>query len=97
MLNKEKVHYIAHLARLTLSEQEIEKMQESLTKILDYVAVLNRLENSTPESSLLESSHTDLMLRPDEVVAQKEQVIEQMLAQCPQSQSRYIKVRAILS
>ena len=36
MISKEEVLHIAKLARLELTEEEVEKMQKDLTEILDY-------------------------------------------------------------
>jgi aspartyl-tRNA(Asn)/glutamyl-tRNA(Gln) amidotransferase subunit C len=44
-----QVTRIAELARLDLSDQEIAAMAGQLTKILDYIGQLNRLDTSTVE------------------------------------------------
>ncbi|SMP13960.1 aspartyl/glutamyl-tRNA(Asn/Gln) amidotransferase subunit C [Desulfurobacterium pacificum] len=43
-LSKEEVKHIAMLSRLTLSEEEVEKFQEQLSRILDFVEKLNELD-----------------------------------------------------
>jgi aspartyl-tRNA(Asn)/glutamyl-tRNA(Gln) amidotransferase subunit C len=42
-LSREEVKHIAMLSRLELKEEEIEKFQEQLSKILDFVEKLNEL------------------------------------------------------
>ena len=42
-LSREEVKHIAMLSRLELREEEIEKFQEQLSKILDFVEKLNEL------------------------------------------------------
>ena len=42
MISKEEVRHIAELARLELSEKEIEKMQKDLSAILDYFDLLKK-------------------------------------------------------
>ena len=42
MISKDEVIHIAKLARLQLSEPEIEKMQKDLSSILDYFDVLKK-------------------------------------------------------
>jgi aspartyl-tRNA(Asn)/glutamyl-tRNA(Gln) amidotransferase subunit C len=46
----EEVEHVAHLARLNIKKQELEKMTEQLDSLLSYVAKLDNLntENITP-------------------------------------------------
>ena len=43
-ITKEEVERVAHLARLNLNRQELEKMTEQLDNILSYVAKLGELD-----------------------------------------------------
>jgi aspartyl-tRNA(Asn)/glutamyl-tRNA(Gln) amidotransferase subunit C len=43
-LSKEEVKHIAMLSRLELKEEEVEKFQTQLSKILDFVEKLNELD-----------------------------------------------------
>lgn len=43
-LTKDQVHHVAKLARLGLSESEVEKFQTQLSNILDYVEQLNEVD-----------------------------------------------------
>jgi aspartyl-tRNA(Asn)/glutamyl-tRNA(Gln) amidotransferase subunit C len=43
------IHYVAHLARLELSEAEEDRMQEQLAAILGYVQQLGRLDLTAVE------------------------------------------------
>ncbi len=54
-LTRAEVEHIAHLARLALSEDEIERYREQLSAILDHVAQLGELdtEGIAPTSSVL--------------------------------------------
>lgn len=45
-ISKREVEYVARLARLGLSEAEKDKMSEQLSRILEHIAVLNRLDTS---------------------------------------------------
>lgn len=46
MLSKEEVKHIAKLARLGLSDKEIEKFQKELSSILDYIEKLKKVDVS---------------------------------------------------
>lgn len=48
-LTKEQVQHIAKLARLKLSEAEVEKFQTQLSGILDYVEQLNEVNTDKVE------------------------------------------------
>lgn len=43
-LTREDVRKVAHLARLALTEAEVEQYREQLSKVLDYVARLEALD-----------------------------------------------------
>jgi aspartyl-tRNA(Asn)/glutamyl-tRNA(Gln) amidotransferase subunit C len=63
-LTENEVRHIARLARLALSEDELEKYRGQLSAILDYVAQLSDLDTSgiEPTSSVLPPGAS---LRPD--------------------------------
>lgn len=46
MLNKKQVKKVAELARLELSEEELEDLREDLSSILDYVEKLEEVDTS---------------------------------------------------
>lgn len=96
MLSKEEVINIAKLARLDLTEKEIEKMQKDLAGILDYIDQLNKVDISGVE---LESKEVILgnALREDVVISQTPETIEKMLTQAPASDGTHIKVKEILT
>ena len=67
-ITRETVLHVARLARLDLSENEVEHMQRDLSSILEYVEELSALDTS----SIPETAHAAAEaapLRPDERVA----------------------------
>ena len=66
MISKKEVSHIAKLARLKLTEEELEKYSRELSVILDYVRELEKVktEGVSPTSHPLEIS---LPLRKDEI------------------------------
>lgn len=58
-ISKEEVEHVAHLARLTLSERELEVMTGQLDNILSYVDKLGELDTSqtTPTSHVFSVSN----------------------------------------
>jgi len=65
-VTKKDVEYIAHLARLSFSEDELENYTHELNKILNYVEKLNELDtqNIEPLSHPIENKN---VFRLDEI------------------------------
>ena len=49
VIDKETVRHVAMLARLAMSEQELDRFTEQLSDILDYIAKLDELDTSAVE------------------------------------------------
>ena len=65
-VTKADVHRVAHLARLTLTEQEADAMTEHFTKILTYIGKLNALQTDDVEPAT-HAVTVEAPLRPDRV------------------------------
>jgi aspartyl-tRNA(Asn)/glutamyl-tRNA(Gln) amidotransferase subunit C len=65
MIDRDQVLHVARLARLELSEDELERMAGELSGILDHVERMNELdlEDVDPTSHVVELEN---VLRPDE-------------------------------
>jgi aspartyl-tRNA(Asn)/glutamyl-tRNA(Gln) amidotransferase subunit C len=65
MIDREQVLHVARLARLELSEAEVEKMSSELSSILDHIEKISELdlENVEPTSHVVEVEN---VLRADE-------------------------------
>ena len=65
MIDREQVLHVARLARLELSDAEVETMVGELSKILEHIERINELdlEGVPPTSHVVEVSNA---LRPDE-------------------------------
>ena len=91
MITKEEVQHIAKLARLELTEKEVEKMQKDLSAILDYFALLKKAP--APEKSVVKGSLSSM--RKDEVVSNSE-ITNKIIEASPNKKDGYIKVKTIL-
>jgi aspartyl-tRNA(Asn)/glutamyl-tRNA(Gln) amidotransferase subunit C len=94
MISKDEVKHIAKLARLELTENEIEKMQKDLSSILDYFELLKKAPKLKIDR--LPMSDKNLGLRRDEIVEQRREVVEKIVALTPDKKDDYIKVKNIL-
>jgi aspartyl-tRNA(Asn)/glutamyl-tRNA(Gln) amidotransferase subunit C len=65
MLDRTQVLHVARLARLELSDQEVQRMAAELTKVLDHIEKIRELdlEGVPPTSHVLDVTGA---LRPDE-------------------------------
>ncbi|HEX4691174.1 MAG TPA: Asp-tRNA(Asn)/Glu-tRNA(Gln) amidotransferase subunit GatC [Solirubrobacteraceae bacterium] len=44
MLSRDQVLYVARLARLELSEEEVQRFEGELSKVLDYIGTISELD-----------------------------------------------------
>jgi aspartyl-tRNA(Asn)/glutamyl-tRNA(Gln) amidotransferase subunit C len=65
MIDRDQVIHVARLARLRLSDEELERMSSELSGILDHIEKINELEldDVKPTSHVVELEN---VLRPDE-------------------------------
>ena len=92
-LSREEVKHIALLARLGLSEAEIEKLGLQLSDILENFEILKQVDTTelppTAQSVALQN-----VLRPDEPKASYP--VEEILNNAPQREGDCFKTRAVL-
>ena len=81
MLTKEEVIKIATLARIELTETEVEKFQKDLSTVLDYVAELNQIDIEGVEEVSQVTGLVNVQRR-DEPVSTSHR--ESILAQAPE-------------
>ena len=80
MISKKKVQHIAKLARLGLTEDEIEKHQKEFLKILDYVEKLKEVDVCCGQAApSLAQLDRDRPMRKDEVLKFNKKLIEGQL------------------
>ena len=93
-LTKEEVLHVANLARISLTEEEVEKYQVQLKKLLDNVKKINQVEGydddimiaSWSENTTLRKDEKGEMLNPKEVVEN-----------APRHSGNYIEVPVVIS
>lgn len=92
-LTREQVKHVADLAKLGLTEEEIEIYREQLSAILDYFATLQRLDTDAipPTATVLPLRN---VMREDEPGPSLSR--EDVLANAPAVADGYFQVKAIL-
>jgi aspartyl-tRNA(Asn)/glutamyl-tRNA(Gln) amidotransferase subunit C len=92
-LSREDVEHIALLARLGLSEEEIERFREQLSNILENFELLQEIDTTDVQPT----AHVialDNVVRDDEVLPSWPQ--NEVLENAPQAEDGYFRVRAVL-
>ncbi|HEU5099227.1 MAG TPA: Asp-tRNA(Asn)/Glu-tRNA(Gln) amidotransferase subunit GatC [Roseiflexaceae bacterium] len=91
-LTIEEVEHVAHLARLRLSVEELEKMRTDLSAILDYIDMLKEIDVSgvAPTAQV-----TDLFNVMREDTTRPSLPREDVLANAPDQRDGMFRVKAI--
>ncbi len=92
-LTTQKAREIAHLARLELTDEEIELYREQLSAVLDYVAQISQLDLTDVPATTHAISQQNIF-RQD--VAEPPMPVEDALFNAPQQQDNQFKIQAIL-
>ncbi len=92
-LSRDEVLHIALLARLGLTETEVDRLKEQLSNILENFEVLQQVDTSgiTPTAQSIALQN---VMRDDEVASSLPQ--SQVLANAPQKEKNFFRVRAVL-
>jgi aspartyl-tRNA(Asn)/glutamyl-tRNA(Gln) amidotransferase subunit C len=95
MISKEKVKHIAKLARLALSEKEVENYQKELSKILEYVEKLKEVDVFGIEPVFHPLKIKNVM-REDVEVKKEINQIKKLIELMPEKKGGYLKVKKVL-
>jgi aspartyl-tRNA(Asn)/glutamyl-tRNA(Gln) amidotransferase subunit C len=91
-LTIEEVRHVAQLARLRLSDDELDQMRTDLSRILDYIDMLKEVDvaDVAPTSQVTELFN---VMREDEV--RPSLPAEDVLANAPEQQDGMFRIKAI--
>jgi aspartyl-tRNA(Asn)/glutamyl-tRNA(Gln) amidotransferase subunit C len=92
-LTTREVQWVAHLARLQLSDAELETMTRQLSAIVDYVAQLGEV-NTEGVEPMAHALPVQNVFRDDEPAASLP--VDQALANAPQRRGDFYRVPAVL-
>lgn len=93
MLSEDDVRKVAELARLNLSEQEVAELRPQLSKLIDYVAVLDEVDTDEVEPMVHAIEQTNVFREdiPTEPLSR-----EEALANAPKTDGKYFLVPPII-
>ena len=92
-LTDEEVRHVAALARVAMTDDEVELMRSQLSNILDHVDVLNQVDTEGVEPTGHSVDVTSVM-RDDDVSESAR--LEDVLANAPFTHDGFIRVKAVL-
>lgn len=92
-LTRTDVEHVAALARLRLSDEELERLREQLSSILDHIAVLDRLD-TTAISPTAQVNVLQNVLREDDVRPSLDQAA--VLRNAPSERGGFLEVRSVM-
>lgn len=92
-LSREEVLHVAKLARLELSEEEIEKYSYQLKKIFDEINKINDID-LIDESITISPCKDECVLREDENLS-KGLEIDDVLKNVPKKFDKFVEVRGV--
>ncbi len=96
MISKDEVKHIANLARIGITDEEVEKFQKDLGAILDYVKELEGLDTDKVEPTSHVTGSENVM-RDDEVRRKTSaEVRKRLMEAVPKKKDGYVKTKAIL-
>ena len=94
-LQKKDIEHIANLARLDLTEAEIEKYGSQLTDILNFVGQLQEVDTTGVAPTAQVTGMTNAM-REDEVEVWEDNERQAALDEAPELEEGFIKVERVL-
>jgi aspartyl-tRNA(Asn)/glutamyl-tRNA(Gln) amidotransferase subunit C len=95
LINKEKLKHLAELAKIDLSEEELEKFLEDLNNILNYVDEIKDL-NLDQFEPMIGGVVQKLELREDEVEIENDETKTLIIDQFPDKKENYLKISKII-
>src|SRR3989338_2315562 len=94
-LTKDEIKHIAQLARLELTDEELEKYRLELSAVLSYIDQLKEVDVSGAEPTA-QVTGLENVLREDEVKDWDKKEIEGALKDAPERDGRFIKVKRVI-
>lgn len=95
-LTKKDVEQVARLAKLPLSDKEIETYLRELDQVLNHIEELNEIDSESSEPTSQTTGLTNVY-RADELSSQPSLSSEEALSGTEKTHNGYFKVKAILS
>jgi len=94
MITKEEIKKIASLAKINISDDELDNYSDQISKILEYMSTLNDADTSKVDEFSNQLFNNNQSLREDEI--EKSLDRDEVLKLAPDSDGVYFKVPKII-
>jgi aspartyl-tRNA(Asn)/glutamyl-tRNA(Gln) amidotransferase subunit C len=95
-MERKDIEHLARLARIRLTEKEMNNLPEELSSIISYVSTVSDITaDETVESPQVGVRFN--IFRQDEVTNQPNEFTKDIIAEMPSSNGRYLSVKKILN
>jgi aspartyl-tRNA(Asn)/glutamyl-tRNA(Gln) amidotransferase subunit C len=94
MLSKDEVQHIAQLARIGVTDEEVEKYQKELSAILDYFEQLKEVDTEKIEP-IGHITGMENIYREDKAEDFGDKGKKEILENAPETKDGYIKVKSV--
>lgn len=94
-MKKQDILHLANLARIKISDDEVDTLQTDITSVLAYVSVVNDI---AAEADLTKKEGAVYnVFREDVVTVEPNTYTEDLLAEAPETKGRFLAVKKILN
>lgn len=94
-MKRDDITHLASLARIKLTESEIDSYGAELAQIVDYVSVVSDIASDETDAAPQVGARYNI-LRADEVTNEPEQYTADALREMPQTDGRHMLVKKIM-
>ncbi|MCA9362210.1 Asp-tRNA(Asn)/Glu-tRNA(Gln) amidotransferase subunit GatC [Candidatus Kaiserbacteria bacterium] len=94
-MKQEEIAHLANLARIRLSDEELENLEEKLSLIVEYVSVVSDIAAGDDDAAPQVGARHNVF-RKDEVTNEPDQYTKDILAEMPATEGRFMAVKKIL-
>ena len=94
MITKEEIKKIASLAKINISDDELDNYSDQISKILEYMSTLNNVDTSKVDEFSNHLFNSGQSLREDEVEESLDR--DEVLKLAPDSDGVYFKVPKVI-
>ena len=94
MITKEEIKKIASLAKINISDDELDNYSDQISKILEYMSTLNNVDTSKVDEFSNQLFNSSQSLREDEIEESLER--DEVLKLAPDSDGVYFKVPKVI-
>ncbi|MBN2093787.1 MAG: Asp-tRNA(Asn)/Glu-tRNA(Gln) amidotransferase subunit GatC [Candidatus Zambryskibacteria bacterium] len=93
-ISKEDIKKLADLARIEMTEKEIEKLSTEIDDILDYIGQISHFTKASRDE--FDENQIRNVMREDESDPEKPDSREELIGEFPEREGDYLKVKKIL-